>query len=317
MVMLGAPMQQAGQANRAMSGAPINGGQYTQGNLTPGLYDRPALLAGQLTSGMIQNPAMAGISSMAAGGQVNPAMAGASHIASGADVGNNPYLDATYNRAARPIVQNFRDIGAPQQALDASSAGRTGGGLYAMMRNRGEENVGTALSDLSNQIYGGAYENERGRQMQALGMQGQYGQEATQNRLNALGQQAQVGQQDVNNRLAGAGLFGQGQDRAMQGIQLGQNLQNAQVNNFSTLTGVGNALQQAPWQAGTQYAGLLNSTPGISGTSTNTPNYSPSLFSSVLGGAMGGASAGLGMSGGLAGWGGLGGILGGLGGLGR
>jgi hypothetical protein len=264
-------------------GAPIRGGQYTQGNLAPGLYDRSALLAGQLTSGQVQNPAMAGLS----------------HIASGADVGQNPYLDAAYQRSAGQLTDAWKNVGAPGMALDASSAGRTGGGLYALMRNQGEHQLGQNLTDLTTGMYGGAYNTERA------------------NQLSALGQQAQVGQQDVNNRLSGAGLFGQGQQTAMQGIQLGQNLQNSQVNNLSQLTGVGQALQQAPWQAGTQYAGLLNSTPGISGVSTNTPSYQPSLFSSVLGGAMGGAATGLGASGGLAGWGLLGGALGGLGGAGR
>ena len=47
-------------------------------------------------------------------------------------------------------------------------SGRLGSGTYARMRNNAEDAVGGQLGDLATQIYGGAYENERGRQMQAL-----------------------------------------------------------------------------------------------------------------------------------------------------
>lgn len=70
----------------------------------------------------------------------------------GGFLGSNPYLDATFNRAAL----------ATQNQLDSQYA-RAGRNVSAGQPIRAQQ-----LNDLATSIYGGAYENERNRQQQVL-----------------------------------------------------------------------------------------------------------------------------------------------------
>lgn len=89
---------------------------------------------------------------------------------------SNPYLKSTYDAAARPMVENYKAAVAPGIDAGATRAGRYGSGAWNNEHSRQEDNLGRSLGDLSNSIYGGNYQAERGRQLQAAGMAPEYAQ---------------------------------------------------------------------------------------------------------------------------------------------
>lgn len=95
---------------------------------------------------------------------------------SGGFLNANPYLDAMYNRAARPVAENFRDAVAPGIAGGAAKAGRYGSGLYQEMQSKAQDNLGRTLGEMGTDIYGRAYESERGRMNDAIMAAPQYAQ---------------------------------------------------------------------------------------------------------------------------------------------
>lgn len=103
----------------------------------------------------LTSTALTGISNLA---QNNPLSGNASNLAnqtlSGGFLGSNPYLDATFNKAAL-ATQN-------QLASQFAGAGRN---VDQSMGLRSQQ-----LNDLATQIYGGNYQAERDRQQQTLGM---------------------------------------------------------------------------------------------------------------------------------------------------
>lgn len=67
----------------------------------------------------------------------------------------NPYLDAMANRAQQNVISNFNTA-----AVNSGSFGNSGL----------QEQFARTLGDTANQFYGQAYETDRNRQMQAIGM---------------------------------------------------------------------------------------------------------------------------------------------------
>jgi hypothetical protein len=101
----------------------------------------------------------------------------------GGFLGSNPYLDATFNKAAL----------ATQNQLASQFAG-SGRNVEASEGLRSQQ-----LNDLATQVYGGAYENERNRQNQVLGMspQLQQGAYADYDRLAGVGASREGYQQEL------------------------------------------------------------------------------------------------------------------------
>lgn len=95
----------------------------------------------------------------------------------------NPYLDQMVSRAQQSLQ--------PQQDLLRSRSGSFG--------NSGVEEANTrAMGDIATQMYGQAYETDRNRQMQALGMAPTFGNQAyldAAQLLNVGGMQQNLGQQ--------------------------------------------------------------------------------------------------------------------------
>jgi len=79
----------------------------------------------------------------------------------------NPYLDATFNRAADQVQNRLQSSFA--------SAGRNTGAARAP--------AALELNDLANQVYGGAYESDRNRSLQELGQLRQIGSTEQQQRV--------------------------------------------------------------------------------------------------------------------------------------
>src|SRR5687767_5145058 len=124
------------------------------------LYDNPSQLVTPLSSET--EAGLAGITRTAAAG--NPVTGAAGDLAnktlSGGFLGSNPWLDETFNRAAlqteNQLVSQFARSG---RNINASQDLRSG-----------------QLNDLATQVYGGAYDAERNRQQQTLGMSPALGQ---------------------------------------------------------------------------------------------------------------------------------------------
>jgi len=81
---------------------------------------------------------------------------------------SNPYLDAMYNNAASAVTRNYSEAVAPQLAANFGLSGRTGSNMaFANTMNQSQDTLSRNLGGMAADIYGGAYENERNRQMQA------------------------------------------------------------------------------------------------------------------------------------------------------
>lgn len=82
----------------------------------------------------------------------------------------NPHLDETYNQAAERLGEQFKRITMPTLSGRYAGAGRLGSGAYANARGGAVDELGDQLRRLATDIYGGNYQRERGRQIQALTM---------------------------------------------------------------------------------------------------------------------------------------------------
>lgn len=189
---------------------------------------------------------------------------------------NNPYLDATFDRAA----------GAVGRQLDTTLA-RSGRDLDANMGARAD-----ALNNLATNIYGGAYEGDRSRALSAAsnlsnqvftGGQGDLDRQLQaqstlgSQQLSALGQALPLGREDYFDiaQLGGVGSAVEGQS---------QNIIQDRLNRF-------NFEQDAPFTALDRYIAQLAGTPQGQTTQSTTPIHRNPI-GSALGGAATGASVG-------------------------
>lgn len=82
----------------------------------------------------------------------------------------NPYLKGAYDTAAQAVTDQYRYATAPSTQAEFARAGAFGGSAQNQTRALQQYGLGRTLNDLANQMYSGAYENERGRQMQMMGL---------------------------------------------------------------------------------------------------------------------------------------------------
>lgn len=136
----------------------------------------------------------------------NPALANLGLTASGAYLGSNPYLDATYDKAAKGVVRNYRTATSPGiDSAFARSSGALRSGAALNARDQAEENLGTTLGDLSTSLYGGAYGQERQLQEAAKQAQGSQYLQGLGLRTSAAGTSAGQGTADASTRIAATG----------------------------------------------------------------------------------------------------------------
>jgi hypothetical protein len=83
---------------------------------------------------------------------------------------SNPYLNDTYNAAASGVTQQFKNATLPGMMAMAQRSGQFGSS--AMNEAMGDATTAFqgGLNDLATNIYGGNYQQERARQMQAEGL---------------------------------------------------------------------------------------------------------------------------------------------------
>jgi hypothetical protein len=149
------------------------------------------------------------------------------------DPSSNPWLERTFQAGARGVTSEYQNAVLP--ALETRFArGGSGNSNYGAALGRSQDALGTSLGDLATQIYGGAYEAERGRQNQALAMAPML---------------QQLGYADID-QLMRAGGVQQAE---------GQRLLDADVQKWRFQ-------QMEPWQRAGLAAGLYGQSPVVSGT---------------------------------------------------
>lgn len=221
-------------------------------------------------------------------GQTTPASE-LERMAQGEYLGSNPHLDAMYQAASRPVIEQFRAEVLPGINSSFASVGRSGSPAHEFtVADRAVGSLGRSLTDMSANLYGSNYEAERNRQQAATSQLGNlYG--------NAAGGLGQTGGQQMAAALSVPSLW-QGQ-RA------------AELGNIGLLEGVGGqeaasagALAQAasqgyqginmePWQRLGMYSDLVGGMPSSAMTGMTTPYYSNPI-AGAAGGALGGAAMG-------------------------
>lgn len=167
----------------------------------------------------------------------------------------NPYLDATYNRAARAVTDQYTNAIAPAQMAQAARARALGNTGFQESMNQGRYALGENLGNLATDIYGGNYNAERGRQTAALGLAPAFG-NLDYADANALLQYGGVQQQNQQDQLT----------------QAYNEFQNARMQPYT----------------GLQYlSGILPTAVGNQGTSVNQqPYFAPSRSVGALGGGV-------------------------------
>lgn len=132
----------------------------------------------------------------ASGGFQNIATGQLANIAGGGFLGSNPYQQQMIAAATRPLVQQFGETVLPGISSLYSRSGRLGSGSMERALERSTEAFGRSLGDITSNIAGTQFQQERALQQQALG------------------QLAGVSQQDIATRLAGASALEQAQRAA-------------------------------------------------------------------------------------------------------
>lgn len=163
-------------------------------------------------------------------GSLNPLTAQGAAALGSFTGGGNPYLDATFNRAAGQVGQNLDTLFA-----------RSGRDLVAQAPRRQD-----TLEGLAAQIYGGAYESDAARRLAAGQGLASLGQAQAGLGLNAAQGLGALGGQTANQGLqAGSQLAAIGQAQAGLGLNAAQGL-----------GALGGQLANQGLQAGSQLAGV-------------------------------------------------------------
>ena len=88
--------------------------------------------------------------------------------AAGGFLQGNPYQQQMVEATARPLMQQYSNQVLPGIASLYSKSGRYGSGAMANALGQATEQYGRALGDVSTNIVGNQYEQERARQQQAM-----------------------------------------------------------------------------------------------------------------------------------------------------
>jgi len=293
--------QQAMQmaAQRAQAGSPLVSGAQGAVGAATGFQAPAGSMFGNIYGQAGQGPA-AGMYQDIYGraGQVSP-----DQTAGGAFLGMNPFLQATFEAAARPITSQFQ-----QQIQNinsqASRAGRFGSAAQGQLQAGAAESLAANLSGLGERLGFAGYQQERQLQEAALNRQQQAQQQALINQLSATSGLGQTQAQQFATQLQAAqGLTGAEQGAAnvrLTAAQLAPTLASQDFADIQRLLQVGqlgeqysqqevqdqinryNFQQQAPYQALNQYLSFIGAVPA--GMQQVAPEYT-NPAATALGGA--------------------------------
>lgn len=166
------------------------------------------------------------------------------------DPSSNPFLRGTFNAAAQPVINAYQTAIAPGLTAASQRAGQFGSTAANEQGQLNQYNLGRNLDELAANIYGGAYNTERGIQSSALNLNQQLTAQAFQNERQRQIQAASMGPQAIAGLYQPANtLYGAGAQQQQQG----QNVLDAAYANavanyeapFNELSGLGGAMLQA------------------------------------------------------------------------
>lgn len=206
----------------------ISGAANAQGN---------PYASGILATGGTANPYRAGFNEFAMGGPSDPVYGRVLAGARGDYLSpeSNPYLKATFGQAAKEVTDAYSRGTAAQTDAAAAQAGAFGSSGYGEQTALNQFGLGQNLNNLATDIYGGAYSDERGRQLQSQQMASQIHQARQGERLQAMGMGADLASQDLARRLQaqgmGADMHMAEQQRQLQAMGLGAGVEQQDIAN--------------------------------------------------------------------------------------
>jgi hypothetical protein len=122
---------------------------------------------------------------------------------------SNPYLKGMYEAASRPMIEQFNTQIAPGIAAQFSGSGRYGAPSQAFVGNQAAGRLADTLGDMSSNLYGQAYSQERGFQQGAANDLNNITQQDYARQQNAASGLGNLGAQEAAIRAQGAsGLAG-------------------------------------------------------------------------------------------------------------
>ncbi|HKD67998.1 MAG TPA: hypothetical protein VKB84_14225 [Candidatus Binataceae bacterium] len=184
-------------------------GNYVNQGLASG-YPFPAQQLYGFTPDQVAGMNMGSQAAMgAAQGLLDPTLANVAATQSGAFLSpqSNPYLEQTFNAAAAPVAEQFRDATEPGIQAQFAQAGSFGGSAQNQAQSIAQQNLGNTLQNLATNIYGGNYEQERQNQIRQQGLvpgllDASFA--PASELMNIGGTQQQFGQQVLNTALSNA-----------------------------------------------------------------------------------------------------------------
>jgi hypothetical protein len=217
--------EQAAQGGMQVAGQPQLQNLYGQAGIQPGQQ-----VFGQAAGGQFGNMATGQLANIAGGGFLNA----------------NPYQQQMMQAATRPLEQQFAQQVLPGISSLYSKSGRLGSGSMERALGTATESFGRALGDVTSNLAGSQFQQERQLQQQALG------------------QLAGVSAQDIQTRLAGAGALEQAQRAATsQQAGIAGQLAGLSAQDIQTRLAGAGGLQQAQAQGIAQQSGLLGQIGGF------------------------------------------------------
>jgi len=294
------------QSNRALYGSPYEQlGLGMTGRAASGadLYSNPMYgLLGGTAAGMdvYNDPRWGMLGGLASGGNVgyNPANPALAQMAYGG--AQNPYLNDMFDQASSRVGDAYKLATAPSTMLSFQGAGRSSQygtpDAYDQFSGLQRRELGDRLNDLATNMYGGQYQADQNRSLQAAGqLGGLYSNDISQ-MMGAAGQLGSAYQFGEGNRLGTAGQLGNQYSNAYSqmlgaaGALPGMS-QQVDYGNISQLLGAGDMLrgfdsevlqddinrfnfgQNVDWQKLQQYMGLVGGG-GYGGTQTTSGSQS-------------------------------------------
>lgn len=213
---------QVAYATNPANSAILSNAANTVNGITQGSAVNPAAntaLAAGTTYSNAAIPALTNATTSAA--SANPALAFLQGTASGANVGKNPYLDASVGNATQKIADQLGQVTLPTQNGQAAGLGRLGSNASASLNNTATSAAADAMSKAATDMYANQYNTD------------------TTNSLNAANSYGSLTNADKANQVAAGS--------ALSSASLGQ--QAAQTDAATALNAGANA------QAQTQLAG--------------------------------------------------------------
>lgn len=143
-------------------------GQYKVKAADPQLQQQLAGFTPEQLSGMSQITSMSGNAQNLANlaGMNNAATLRGDYLSPD----SNPYLHDTFNAAASGVTQQFKNATLPGLMAMAQRSGQMGSSAMQEAMGDATSSFQSGLNDLATNIYGGNYQQERARQMQAEGL---------------------------------------------------------------------------------------------------------------------------------------------------